>query len=97
MLPCWDLPSPGGMDTTLTQRGQDGNTPAMRWAGPAAALPGKWGKSSRGCRDGGSSLRWSGLEALGFGTKQSESSYLADVPPKKGSILVCSHCCIVCG
>lgn len=78
-----------------------GNTLAMRWAGPCcpARKMGirERGKSSCGCRDGGSSLRWSGLKALGFGTKQSEGSYLANVTLKKGSILVCSHCCIVCG
>jgi len=95
-----ELPGPGGTDTAPACH----TTP--RRAGPSALpclQPGhggfcrERGTSPRGCGNRGSYARWSGRRVLGFGTKQREGSYLANVPRKKGCILVCSHCCIVCG
>lgn len=70
------------------------------------ALPALWARGRGGERDefphgcgepGAASTRWSGCGGLGFRAKQRGGSDLANVPQKKGCILVCSHCCIVCG
>lgn len=72
-------------------------TPAL----PAAWARGhgrEWDEFPHGCGEpGAASTRWSGCRGLGFRAKQRGGSDLANVPQKKGCILVCSHCCIVCG